>query len=110
ATGGRFGCAATNTVTTAELVPPWPSSIVYVKRAVPEKPAAGENTSVVPRIETLPPPGCVTPVIVSGLPSGSLSFVSTLIVTGRPNVVLALSGSACGARFGAPETVIVTFA
>src|SRR3982751_769107 len=110
ATGGRFGWAATTTVTLAELVPPWPSSIVYVKRAVPEKPGDGVNTIVVPRIETRPPFGCVTLAIVSALPSGSLSFASTLIVTPRPNVVLALSGWACGARFGAPDTVIVTFA
>src|SRR3954467_8191938 len=107
ATGGRFGCAATTTVTVAQLVPPWPSSIVYVKRAVPEKPWEGVNTIVVPRIETLPPFGRVTLAIVSALPSGSLSFASTSIVTGRPKVVVALSATACGARFGAPDTVIV---
>src|SRR4051812_38446099 len=82
ATGARFGCAATVTTTTALLTPPWPSSIVYVKRATPENPGAGVNTSAPELIATLPAGGCVTLTMVSGLPSGSLSFERTLIVTG----------------------------
>ena len=74
ATGARFGRAATNTLTLAVAVPPWPSSIVYVKRAMPENPAVGVKVSVLPLIATLPPTGCVTLAIVSALPSGSVSF------------------------------------
>ena len=110
ATGGRSGAAATKTLTEAEAVPPWPSSIVYVKRSVPEKPGAGVYVIVAPVAETLPFAGAVTPLIVSGSPSGSLSFASTLIATGVANAVVAASSTATGGRFGCGSTVTLTAA
>src|SRR6188508_2494145 len=63
-----------------------------------------------PTAETVPLAGAVTPEIVSGSPSGSLSFVSTLTVTGWPDAVVAASSTATGGRLGCASTVTVTAA
>ena len=60
--------------------------------------------------ETVPFAGVVTPMIVSASPSGSLSLASTLIVTGAPVIVVAVSSTATGGRFGCAVTVTATFA
>ncbi|MNI97381.1 hypothetical protein D3C73_1560220 [compost metagenome] len=45
----------------------------------------------------LPESGCSSPTTLSGtLPSGSLSLASTLMITGWPVLLMALSGLAIG--------------
>ncbi len=61
-------------------------------------------------ITAVPNCGVVTLCTVSGSPSGSLSLAMTLIVTGVPRVVVAVSFTATGGRSGCALTVTLTFA
>ncbi len=60
---------------------------------------------------TVPKPGAgwFRPVMLSGTsPSASLSLISTLMVTGTPKLVLALSFTATGGWFGASAGALPT--
>jgi hypothetical protein len=93
----------------AVSLPPLPSEIVYVNESEPKKFAFGVYVTVLPLVVTVPLDADPTPVIVSGLPSGSVSFVRGLNVMGVSSGVVRESFTASGPSF-TEFTVTVTVA
>ena len=81
-----------------------PSLIVYVIVSMPLHPPAGVYSTFVftplPVMTAVPCASPVTPVTVRGSLFASVSFASTLTVTGVRYGVVAVSSAAAGATFG----------
>ena len=72
----------------------------------PLKPASGVKRILFASIAVVPLAGSDTSVMVSGSPSGSVSFASTSISTGTASGVVAVSLTALGGLFSSALTVI----
>jgi hypothetical protein len=110
ATGAVLGLGATVTVTPPTRVLPLPSATTYLNVSVPTKVEVDVYTALEPLIATRPLGGCVTLERLKVSFSGSVSFANTRIVTGAPEVVLAVSATALGRELVVTVTVTVPVA
>ena len=114
AVGGWLAIALTVTVTVAAFdAAPSLSLTVYVNVSVPIKAESGVYVTVPSALGTaLPLVGMVTTFTVVGstVPSLSVSFAITLIITRDSSSVTAASSRATGLSLSAPSTVILTVA
>src|SRR5690606_32259964 len=100
--GGEGACgSAATSIDTGTTVTRDPSLTVYVKPAVPAKPASGRKVMLPSALSvTVPPVPAVTADTKSGLPSTSVSLASSApgaMVRGRPASVASWSALPTGA-------------